>query len=110
MITQKEILKSRKIFTETDQDMARVFKALSEVNRFRIFRILAEQPLLSVGNIASILNISLPLTSQHIRVLAHANLIQKERAGKKVVPRLKNNNPFVQTIVKTIQKTIELSK
>lgn len=109
MVTQKEIQKHRKIFSETDKSMAAAFKVLSDVNRYRIFRILAEQPKFSVSNIAKILDISLPLASQHIKILTQAKLIQKERAGKKVFPRLEHSNPFVQAIVRTIQLVLKLT-
>jgi len=55
------------------------------------------------------LEISLPLASQHIKILTQANLIKKERDGKKVFPKLEYNNPFVRTIVKTIQLAVTLN-
>lgn len=107
MLSQKDILKNRKTFTDTDKTMAAVFKVLSDVNRYRIFSLLAKQPKLTVGDIARILNISLPLASQHIKILVHAHLLQKERSGKKVFPTLEHNNPFVQAVVKTIQQALK---
>lgn len=104
MLSEKEIRENRKIFSETDKSMAAAFKVLSDVNRFRIFRILAQQPKVSVSSVAKILEISLPLASQHLKVLAQANLLQKEREGKKIYPKLEYGNPFVQAIVKTIQE------
>ncbi len=107
MLSKKEILKKRKLLSETDKGMAAVFKVLSDVNRYRIFRILAEQPRLSVSNIARILNISLPLASQHIKILVHTKLLQKEREGKKVFPKLEHGNPFVKAMIKTIQRALK---
>ncbi len=107
MIRAKDIEKKRKIFSESDTSMVAGFKVLSDINRYRIFRILAEQPRLSVSNIAKILDISLPLASQHIKVLTHAKLLQKEREGKKVFPKLEHTNPFVQAIVATIQQVLK---
>lgn len=110
MLSDKEILKNRKILSETDKSMVATFKVLSDLNRYRMFRILAEQPKLSVSAIAKILNISLPLASQHIKILAHANLIQKERDGKKVFPKLSHSNPFVKAIIKTIQHALKINE
>lgn len=107
MLSKKEILKNRKILNETDTSMAAAFKILGDVNRYRIFRILAQQPKITVSGIALILNISLPLASQHIRVLTNANILEKERAGKKIFPKLKHGNSFVQAVVKTIQTVIK---
>lgn len=107
MLSEKEIEENRKIFSESDKKMVEAFKVLSDINRYRIFRILAQQPKISVSCIAKILNISLPLASQHLRVLTHANLLQKEREGKKVYPKLEYANPFVQAVVKTIQEALK---
>lgn len=107
MLSEKEIRENRKIFSESDKSMAAAFKVLSDINRYRIFRILSQQPKISVSNIARILNISLPLASQHIRVLEHARLLQKERGGKKVFPKLEYGNPFVQAVTKTIQEALK---
>ena len=106
MLNNQEIQTNRKLFNETDKSMAAAFKVLSDVNRYRIVRLLANQPQLSVSNIAEILNISLPLASQHIKILTHANILQKERAGKKIFPVLEHGNPFVQAVIKTIQQAM----
>lgn len=104
MLTQKEIAQHRKIFSESDKSMAAAFKVLSDVNRYRIFRILAQQPKLTVSSIAKILDISLPLASQHIKILTSAMLLQKQRVGKKVFTKLEHKNPFVQAVVDTIEQ------
>ncbi len=109
MLNTKEIKKKRKIFSETDKSMTAAFKVLSDVNRYRIFRILADKPTLAVSDLAKILEISLPLASQHLKILVQANLLQKERAGKNVFPKLEHGNPFVQAVVKTIQLTLKLT-
>lgn len=103
MLTQKEIDVHRKIFSESDKTMTEAFKVLSDVNRYRIFRIMAQQPKLTVSNISKILDISLPLTSQHIKILVNAKLLHKQREGKKVFPKLEHKNPFVQAVVATIK-------
>ncbi len=105
MLTAKEIEAKRKIFNEIDIRMAAAFKVLSDVNRYRMFRILAEQPKISIGSLAKILKISLPLASQHLKMLSTANLLQKEREGKRVFPKLERGNPFVQLIIKTIDQS-----
>lgn len=110
MLNEKEIMKKRKIFSETDKSMAAAFKVLSDVNRYRIFRILAEHEKLAVSDIAKILGISLPLASQHIRVLTHARIVQKERDGKHIFPKIEHSNPFVQALVETIQQALKLTK
>ncbi len=107
MLSPKEIKKTREMFSDTDDIMAETFKVLGVVSRYRIFRVLVQQPKLTVSDIAQILDISLPLASQHIKTLQQANLLQKERAGKTVFPKLKHDNPLVQAAVKTIQHTLK---
>jgi len=57
-----------------------------------------------VGDIAQILDISLPLASQHIKILTQSNLLQKERVGKKIFTKLEHGNPFVRAVIETIKK------
>lgn len=104
MLTAKDLRDNRKLFNENDIQIVSMFKALNEINRYRILCILTKNPNLSVGNIAEILDISLPLASQHIKVLTQARLLQKIREGKRVRAQLEKNNPFVQAIVHVIQK------
>ncbi len=107
MLKKNEQEINHKITSATDTEITSVFKALSDVNRYRIFRLLAEQPKLAVSDVAKSLNISLPLASQHIKVLTHAHLLQKERDGKKVFTKLKRDNPFVLAINKTIRQILK---
>lgn len=103
MLTTKELHKNRKLFNGNDAHIVSMFKALNEINRYRILCILTKNPNLSVGDIAEILNISLPLASQHIKVLTQCRLLQKVRSGKKVMSQLEQDNPFVQAIIQVIQ-------
>lgn len=107
ILSKTEATKTRKIFSPKDLRIAAAFKVLSDVNRYRIFRLLTAEPKLSVSNISQILNISLPLASQHIKILAAANFLQKERHGKKIYTKLERANPFVPAIVKTIQLALK---
>lgn len=109
-LSKKEIERNRRILSESDKTMAASFKVLSDINRYRIFRILSQQPKISISNIARILNISVPLVSQHIRILTHTNILQKERDGKKVFPKIEYGNPFVQAVVKTIEEALKYMK
>ncbi|MFA5771047.1 MAG: metalloregulator ArsR/SmtB family transcription factor [Patescibacteria group bacterium] len=108
MLSEKEIQKNLQILSDTDRKMAATFKVLSDVTRYRIFRILVEQPKLSVSTIAQILGISLPLASQHLKILVHANLIQKVKDGKRVFPTIEQSNPFVPAILKTIKHAYKI--
>jgi DNA-binding transcriptional ArsR family regulator len=100
MLTNKQITKIRKSLNGTSQRA--VFKILADTNRYRIFQILDQYPELRVGNIAKILKISIPLTSQHLKILEQGNMLQKERKGQKVYYKLKGDNRIVHAIIREI--------
>jgi DNA-binding transcriptional ArsR family regulator len=70
-----------------------VLKALGEMNRLRIMRLLLKQQL-GVNAIAHRLRISEYNVSKHVRVLKEAGLVEMEKAGKQrlygVAARLKD--------------------
>lgn len=107
MLSQRQILECRKLYDGNDAEIVAMFKALNEVNRYRILRILTKQPALTVSDLAQILKISVPLASQHIKVLNQSNLLQKEREGKRVFTKLDQSNPFVKAIVRAIEEAQE---
>lgn len=96
MLTEKQIGKIRKTLNGTDQRA--VFKILAETNRYRIFEILATQSSMSVSDIARILDISVPLASQHLKIMLQANILQKEQDGKNVYYNLHPENEIAQSI------------
>lgn len=106
MLTQLEIRAKRKLLNEADRRLACTFKALGDVTRLRIFRLLTDQPEISVGTIAKILHVSTPLASQHIKILVHAGLIKKNRTGKNIFSTLDRRNPLVLELTKAIQRII----
>lgn len=104
MLTQKEINKNRKRFSEKDLSVSALFKILSDTNRYRIFLLLIGSPRFSIGTIAKILDISLPLASQHIRLMVHARVLQKTRDGKRICIQLERRNPLLTSIIKALQR------
>ncbi|HBP00232.1 MAG: Transcriptional regulator, ArsR family [Candidatus Uhrbacteria bacterium GW2011_GWF2_41_16] len=107
MLTDAEIRSNRRILNETDRDLATTFKALGDTTRLRIFRLLTNEPQMSVGTIAKILHTSSPLTSQHIKVLVNVHLIEKQRTGKKIFSKLDRRNPVVRELIRTIRRSMK---
>lgn len=66
---------------------AAVFDALGDATRREIVRLLAEEPR-SVGELAQHLPVSRPAVSQHLRVLAEAELVAARAEGTRRVYRL----------------------
>lgn len=100
MLTEKQIGKIRKGFNGTDQRA--IFKILGDKNRYRIFETLGKYPKLSVSDIAKILNISIPLSSQHLKILEQGNMLVKEKVGQKVYYKLKSDNKIAGAIIEEV--------
>lgn len=100
MLTDKQITKIRKAFNGTDQRV--IFKILGDTNRYRIFEMLGKQPRLSVGDMAKILRISIPLASQHLKILEQAKMLGKEKQGQKVYYKLRSDNRIARSITEGV--------
>ncbi len=109
MLTDKEVRKHRKLLQESDRELASTFKCLGDIHRFRIFRILAEEPPISVSSIAKILDISPPLTSQHLKSLVIQGLVTKTRAGKIVRLELNKANPAIPELIRSVRRTLTVT-
>jgi DNA-binding transcriptional ArsR family regulator len=64
-------------------DLADAFKAFSDTNRLRIISLLASDRSgsLGVSDLASILGITQPAVSQHLKVLKNEGIVESERMG-----------------------------
>lgn len=109
MLTDKDLRKVRKLLQESDRELAATFRCLGDIHRFRIFRILAEEPPMSVSSVANILSISPPLTSQHIKTLVNSGLVTKTRDGKIVRLSLNKNNPAVPELIRSVRRTLTVT-
>jgi DNA-binding transcriptional ArsR family regulator len=71
-----------------------VLKALGEMNRLRIMRLLLQEPL-GVNEIAKRARMSQYNVSKHVRILKEAGLLEMEKCGKErlygLVPSLQNH-------------------
>jgi ArsR family transcriptional regulator, arsenate/arsenite/antimonite-responsive transcriptional repressor len=103
MLSPGEITKVRKYLGGKDEALSEVFKVLSEPNRCKMFRAIAKHKKLSVSDAANILNISLPLASQHLKVLLQGNMLLKQKDSRKVYYSLNRENPIVESVLKAIQ-------
>ncbi len=100
MLTDKQIVKMRKGFNGTDQRV--IFKILGDTNRYRIFEMLGKQKMISVSDIAKVLEISIPLASQHLKILEQSHMLEKERQGQKIYYRLKADNKIAGSISREV--------
>ncbi len=107
MLTKKEIEQNRKFLNKSDHHFAAALKALGDINRFRIFRMLIIHKKISISTIAKVLRISLPLTSLHVKVLVNALLLVKSRSGKKIFLSVDRRNPLVRALAPVFNLSIK---
>lgn len=62
------------------EDLARVFKALSDETRLKIFFLLSRRTL-CVNALVCQLEVSQPAVSQHLKILKEAGLVKAEKRG-----------------------------
>lgn len=59
-------------------------------------------PQLTVSDVAKILKISIPLASQHLKILEQGKLLKKEKMGQKVYYKLQPGNRIAKSIIKEV--------
>jgi len=68
----------------TTEDLTKIFHALGDKTRFRLFQLLGEKQQICVGELAKELGITSACVSQHMKILAEVGLIERVREGQKV--------------------------
>ena len=100
MLTKKQIITIQKAFNGAGQRA--IFKILGDTNRYRIFEMLGEKKKITVSDIAKILKVSVPLTSQHLKILEQAKILRKEKLGRTVYYTIQTKNKIAMSIFKTV--------
>lgn len=100
MLSDIQITKIRKGFNGTDQRA--IFKILGDTNRYRIFEMLGKHLKVTVSDIAKTLKISIPLSSQHLKILEQGEILEKEKHGQKVYYKLRTDNRIAKAISKGV--------
>lgn len=107
MLSSSELKNLKNKTSKVDNKFAKLFDALSDINRFKIFTLLLE----SKGNIcvsefADILGISVPAASQQLKTLENSGLIERTRSGQMICYKVLSDDPAVKAVVKTIKDVI----
>ena len=103
MLSDQKVKKITKYLNDKNIEFTDIFKALSDKNRCKIFIALAVEPRLTVSSTAKVVDISLPLASQHLKTLLHNRLVKKEKFGPKVYYELNRDERMVRSILKIIK-------
>jgi ArsR family transcriptional regulator, arsenate/arsenite/antimonite-responsive transcriptional repressor len=72
------------LFTEEEEKLAAITKALSHPARIKILKILAEKNVCMTGSIVDLLPLAQSTVSQHLKELKNAGLIKGEIDGPKI--------------------------
>lgn len=84
------------------EDYVKIFRALGDKTRFRLFQLLVEKPEACVGQLAESLNISSACVSQHMKVLSDAGLIIRVRSGQRVCYKLSSGSNSKKALTELI--------
>lgn len=106
MLTKKQIeeLKGRAQQREERNDaLERMFDALSDPTRFRMFKLFLECEELCVTDVAEIFDISVPAASQQLKLLDIAGLLEKERMGQMICYKAKRDSPDVLSLINLLK-------
>lgn len=77
-------------------------QALGDKTRFKMFKILLSGQEMCVSEIADTLDVSVPAISQHFRIFELVGLVSKQRDGHRICYSLKNDDEFVQELIRII--------
>lgn len=102
MLNTQEKLRLKKHVSLDNQRVTEVFDALSDPNRCQLFRLVAKRRDLNVGEAASVLDVSVPLASQHLKILESHRLLSRQKRGREVFYSANTADPLVRAIIQVI--------
>lgn len=105
MLTAPEQKRLKRRVAEDNARLVEIFDTLSDANRCQLFRLVASRADLNVSEAAQLLNLSVPLASQHFKILASSQLILRHKSGRQVFYRLNDQDSLVADIVRAIKSS-----
>jgi len=107
MLSSKEINQYKKQFGDVDEQVSRLFDALGDANRFRIFMLLMESKKdICVSEFADICEISVPAASQQLKNLEMSGLVKKIRMGQTTCYKVRYDDPSIKSLSKTASSIV----
>lgn len=104
MLSEKQIenFKNKATPAQTEMALCEAFRILGDWNRYRIIKTLLKAKELCVGDIAKIVDLTMPATSQHLRILELSGLVISARLGQTICYKPLLKNPQIKAIIKLI--------
>ncbi len=98
------IAELQKNFQKTDDRLLRMFNALGDQTRFRIFYSLCAGNDICVTELARIMTISVPAASQQLKLLELVGLVNRQRNGQKICYEINYDDVVVKDVIALINK------
>lgn len=99
MRTASQLKTLQKSIASHRADLPKIFNALGDERRYRIFCLLLESHDLCVSELASIFRISIPAVSQQLKLLESAGLVQNDRMGQMSCYKVSIDDPVVKAVI-----------
>ncbi len=105
MLTDTQIKKIKKAIVSDEDRLPVIFNAVSDPTRCRMFRLLmvTHGEDVKVTDIAHVMGMTMPATSQQLKVLEQSGLVTREKKGQIVYYKVKTDDTLVNSIVKMIE-------
>jgi DNA-binding transcriptional ArsR family regulator len=103
MIKEQDVQYIQSTLCQIDDTFWQLFKALGDCARYRMVKVMMHYRKMSVTDLAHIVGISVPATSQHLRVLEKTGLLTKKRVGKTIYYELIEDDQYVSKVVDLIE-------
>ncbi len=104
MLTKAQVKEIKNEAARDEDSLPVVFSALSDIGRYRIFKLLTRQTGLCVTEVAKIFNISVPAASQQLKIMEMSGLVRRTRSGQMICYTIRRENLVVKTIIKLIER------
>jgi DNA-binding transcriptional ArsR family regulator len=102
MLTVKEKSALQKYISGSDDRLHVLFDALGEQNRCNMFRLFIKNTNLNVGEVAELLGITVPLASQHLKMLENLSVLVRRKIGREVFYKINDQDPTVLSIIRSV--------
>ena len=104
MLKKAELNRIKKQIGKSETRWSKLFDALGDGVRYRMFKLLAKRKDVCVSELAELFMISTPAASQQLKILELNGLVKKERMGQSICYCVDKGDPMVKSIVKLITK------
>lgn len=107
MLTTQEIQQVKKSVKDdlpiNGDRLSFVFEALADATRLKIFQLLIKHEGLCVTDLANVCELSVPAISYQLKIMEIVGLVEKERMGKMICYKVRENDSLVKRLIKIIR-------